>query len=67
MDISGSNPEVNQMSDSRQSLGLALSRQLAALHSGDLVIQGSAEEGYRYVIRLPQMKSQTEPASFTNR
>lgn len=67
VDISDSNPDANQMSDSRQTLGLTLSRQLAALHSGDLVIQGSAEEGYRYVIRLPQMKSQTEPASFTNR
>lgn len=60
-----SNPESNPIPDSRQTLGLALSRQLAELHSGDIVIQGSAEEGYRYVIRLPQMKSQTEPTSLT--
>jgi signal transduction histidine kinase len=41
---------------SRQSLGLLLSRQLAEMHNGHIMIQGSAEEGYRYVIRLPQIQ-----------
>ncbi|QYO63920.1 ATP-binding protein [Leptolyngbya sp. 7M] len=53
----------SQPADSRQSLGLMLSQQLAQLHAGDIVIQGSAEEGYRYVIRLPQLKPGTEPVS----
>ncbi len=42
--------------ETRQSLGLVLSRQLAELHGGDIVIQGSVEEGSRYVVRLPQLK-----------
>jgi hypothetical protein len=45
---------------SRQNLGLLLSHQLATLHTGDITIQGSLEEGYRYVIRLPQMKAGEE-------
>ena len=39
---------------SRQSLGLSLSRQLAEVHGGSISIRGSAEDGYRYVIKLPQ-------------
>lgn len=42
-------------SSSRQSLGLALSRQLAEMHGGSITIQGSIEAGYRYVINLPQL------------
>lgn len=42
------------MSNSREELGLLLSRQLAELHGGDLTIQGSAERGHRYVVNLPQ-------------
>jgi signal transduction histidine kinase len=42
----------------RQNLGLVMSRQLASLHGGNLVIQGSSEQGYRYVIRLPQMQAE---------
>jgi signal transduction histidine kinase len=49
--------------ETRQSLGLVLSGQLAELHGGDIVIQGSVEEGYRYVVRLPQLKSVTAQAS----
>ncbi|WP_416666957.1 GAF domain-containing sensor histidine kinase [Egbenema bharatensis] len=37
----------------RQQLGLTLSRQLADLHGGCITVQGSASEGYRYVIKLP--------------
>lgn len=49
--------------NSRHNLGLKLSRQLATLHGGDIVLQGSAAEGYRYVIRLPQMKSGEEQSA----
>lgn len=41
--------------ESRQSLGIMLSQQLAELHGGDVLLQG-AEEGQRYVVRLPQLK-----------
>lgn len=40
----------------RQNLGLMLSRQLAEMHGGSIVIRGSVEEGYRYVVKLPQMQ-----------
>ncbi|NJO43603.1 MAG: GAF domain-containing sensor histidine kinase [Cyanobacteria bacterium CRU_2_1] len=42
--------------DSRQSLGLLLSRQLAEMHGGNITVQGSTEEGLRYVIKLPQIQ-----------
>lgn len=38
---------------SRESLGLLLSCQLAELHGGQIVIQGSSESGHRYVLSLP--------------
>ncbi|WP_392482659.1 histidine kinase dimerization/phospho-acceptor domain-containing protein [Nostoc sp. C110] len=38
---------------SRESLGLLLSCQLAELHAGQILIQGSPESGYRYVLSLP--------------
>lgn len=47
---------------SRQSLGLLLSRQLAELHGGSITVQGSLEEGYRYVIKLPQLRDVEEKA-----
>lgn len=53
----------SQSADSRQALGVALSRQLAEQHFGDIIIQGSAEEGCRYVIRLPQLKNRGEQSS----
>lgn len=43
-----------EMSNSREELGLLLSRKLAELHGGELTIQGSAERGHRYVVTLPQ-------------
>lgn len=46
--------------ESRQSLGLLLSRQLAELHGGCITVQGSHEEGYRYVIKLPQLRAKAE-------
>jgi hypothetical protein len=46
--------------NSRYGLGLLLSRHLAELHGGDITVQGSQEEGYRYVIKLPQLRNKTE-------
>jgi len=45
----------SQSNQSRQSLGLLLSRSLAEAHGGQISLQGSAESGYRYVISLPQV------------
>jgi signal transduction histidine kinase len=39
----------------RKNLGLLLSRQLAEMHGGQILIQGAAEPGYRYVITLPRL------------
>lgn len=43
----------------RQSLGLVMSRQLAEVHGGRISVQGSSAEGYRYVIKLPQLAEKT--------
>jgi signal transduction histidine kinase len=43
-----------QPDNSRQGLGLTLSRQLAELHGGQITLQGNPDQGYRYVISLPQ-------------
>ncbi|MCW5312607.1 GAF domain-containing protein [Nostoc sp. KVJ3] len=50
---SGINLAKSNGSLSRESLGLLLSCQLAELHSGQILIQGSPESGYRYVLSLP--------------
>jgi signal transduction histidine kinase len=39
----------------RKNLGLLLSRQLAEMHGGQILIQGGSEPGYRYVITLPRL------------
>jgi signal transduction histidine kinase len=49
---------LSQPDDSRQGLGLILSRHLTELHGGQIALQGTPEQGYRYVISLPQ-----QPAS----
>ena len=46
--------------DSRESLGLLLSCHLAELQGGEILIQGSLELGYRYVISLPKLESVDE-------
>lgn len=50
---SGINLAKSHGSLTRESLGLLLSCQLAELHSGHILIQGSPESGYRYVLCLP--------------
>jgi signal transduction histidine kinase len=39
----------------RKNLGLLLSRQLAEMHAGQILMQGGSEPGYRYVITLPRL------------
>ncbi len=51
------------LKDSRENVGLLLSRQLAEMHGGSISIQGSQESGYRYVVSLPQMTKATEVIS----
>jgi signal transduction histidine kinase len=52
-------PEEPKQPDlSRQGLGLLLSTHLAELHGGNITVKGSAEEGYRYVVRLPYLRGQ---------
>jgi signal transduction histidine kinase len=41
--------------DSRESLGLLLSCGLAERHGGEILVQGSPEWGYRYVVSLPHL------------
>jgi hypothetical protein len=44
----------------RKNLGVLLSQQLAELHKGQVLIQGSAETGFRYVISLPRLMEPVE-------
>ena len=41
---------------SRQELGLLLSRHLTEMHGGRAFVQGSASNGYRYIINIPPMQ-----------
>jgi signal transduction histidine kinase len=36
-----------------------LSHQLVEMHQGCITMQGSPEEGFRYVIQLPQLQEST--------
>ncbi len=54
--MDNSAPPIQQ---SRQYLGLQLSRQLAKMHGGDLTLQGASATGYRYVVSLPQLATPT--------
>lgn len=45
-----------QARQTRQNLGMLLSRTLVEMHGGTLSIQGSLEAGYRYVLSLPYLE-----------
>lgn len=47
--------ETSDANAVRKNLGLLLSRQLAEMHGGQILIQGVTEPGYRYVITLPRL------------
>lgn len=53
-------PGESEEKNSRYSLGLRLSHQLAELHGGGITVQGSVEEGHRYVIKLPQLSNEPD-------
>ncbi|MBD2091696.1 HAMP domain-containing histidine kinase [Microcoleus sp. FACHB-1515] len=55
-------PQLQSDRITRQQLSLQLSAQLAELHGGQLMLQGSAEEGYRYVVSLPEAIEMLEEA-----
>lgn len=43
--------------DAWQELGLLLSQQLTDIHSGEITIQGSQNNGYRYIVSLPPFEA----------
>lgn len=46
---------AQKVDTSRQELGLLLSRHLTKIHGGEASVQGSAANGYRYVVTLPSL------------
>lgn len=42
---------------SRDVLGLLLSCHLVELHGGQVIVQGTPESGYRYILKLPRIES----------
>lgn len=56
-------PQLQADRIARQHLSLQLGSQLAELHGGHLMLQGSAEEGYRYVVSLPEAIEMLEESS----
>lgn len=53
LDGSTENLSHNSANLSREKLGLLLSCKLAEIHGGEVLIQGAAESGGRYIISLP--------------
>ncbi len=53
VDMSSTSATKSHAYLSRESLGLLLSCHVAELHGGQIVIQGSSQSGYRYVLSLP--------------
>jgi signal transduction histidine kinase len=45
-----------------KNLGLLLSRQLAEMHGGQLLVQGSVDNGYRCILHLPQLRDSAVPS-----
>ncbi len=48
-------PDTIEADVLRRNLGLLLSRYLAEMHGGQILIQGGSEPGHRYVITLPRL------------
>lgn len=53
-------PKPDSKETLHSNLGVLLSHQLAAMHGGQITVQGSPETGYRYLISLPQLVEATE-------
>ncbi|MEM9804184.1 MAG: GAF domain-containing sensor histidine kinase [Cyanobacteria bacterium P01_D01_bin.56] len=58
--------EESTLTNIRQELGLLLSQQLTALHDGEIIIQGSYNHGYRYVVSLPQFEARQDVGETTS-
>jgi len=43
--------------DAWQELGLLLSQQLTDIHNGEIIVQGSQNNGYRYIVSLPPFEA----------
>ncbi len=54
------NNHKNTNKISRDLLGLLLSCHLIELHHGQVLVQGSPESGYRYILQLPTIESEEE-------
>jgi len=52
--------EANSFNRSHESLRLLLSYHLAKLHNGKILIHGTPESGYRYVVSLPEQEAVEE-------
>ncbi|MDJ0658962.1 MAG: GAF domain-containing sensor histidine kinase [Crocosphaera sp.] len=50
--------------NSQELLGLLLSCHLIENHGGKIMVQGSPESGYRYVLMLPKIGTDTEPQTY---
>ncbi|MBE9168036.1 GAF domain-containing sensor histidine kinase [Pleurocapsales cyanobacterium LEGE 06147] len=48
----------NKEKISRDVLGLLLSCHLVELHGGQVIVQGTPESGYRYILKLPRIESE---------
>jgi signal transduction histidine kinase len=54
--------EKNATETLYKNLGLLLSRQLAEIHGGHLLVQGSLDTGYRCILHLPQLRDSAIPS-----
>ncbi|MGK7958061.1 MAG: GAF domain-containing sensor histidine kinase [Crocosphaera sp.] len=50
--------------NAQELLGLLLSCHLVENHGGKIMVQGSSESGYRYVLMLPKIGTDTEPQTY---
>jgi signal transduction histidine kinase len=49
------NPDQSSIESLRELLGLLLASHLIEIQGGQIVIQGSVESGYRYILKLPKI------------
>lgn len=59
--VAGGVNKTSGGNSSRESLGLLFSCQLAEINGGRILVQGSLESGYRYVVSLPQLTLDDRP------
>ncbi|MGB5594879.1 MAG: GAF domain-containing sensor histidine kinase [Crocosphaera sp.] len=62
--IYGEQPNQLPTKNSQELLGLLLSCYLSENHGGRIMVQGSPESGYRYLLMLPKIAPDTEPQTY---